>query len=576
MEYFKLLNLSKEPFSNSPNPEFFYQSPQHVACLQKLELSIRLRRGLSVVIGDVGTGKSTLCRQLIRKCTADRVVEAHLILDPHFVTPLEFLSALAAMFGLGGVGESENSTWQIKENIKKFLFDKGVREKKTVVLVIDEGQKLPKFCLEILRELLNFETNEHKLLQIVIFAQREFHQTITEHPNFADRINFFHILKPLTYAETRDMLRFRLEQAKNSYKAPELFTKSGIFAVYRATGGYPRKIIHLCHRVLVTLIIQNRSKADWSLVRWCSRMLFPGEAFPMPWAVTAVMACFLIIVAIVGFTPGKLKVPFLDEVGKLKNALRQQEDANSFVPKRYKIPLPLDAAEREQGMSRKEAVYSEMKVRGRIIAPTSQVSGTSITSSVVSDTPSDELTELAATRPQPDPAEPNTGVSQESPPAGSYVPDTLGQITLKPGDNLEQMIRKVYGTYDQQYLKAVMQSNPHIRGANDLDAGRSITFPTLPIKCGSIPQNGSLVQVAEKNTLEDAYRLIRSYPHNAPAIFLLPYWNTQDGLKFSLLLKDCCVDKQSAEYALREIPPSFGSSAKIITRWDDNFIFFAR
>ncbi|MBW2200522.1 MAG: transposase, partial [Deltaproteobacteria bacterium] len=67
MDYFKILNLNREPFSNSPDPEYFFQSRQHLGCLQKVELALRLRRGLNVVIGDIGTGKTTLCRQLIRR-----------------------------------------------------------------------------------------------------------------------------------------------------------------------------------------------------------------------------------------------------------------------------------------------------------------------------------------------------------------------------------------------------------------------------------------------------------------------------------------------------------------------------
>ncbi|MGD8724773.1 MAG: type II secretory pathway protein, partial [Desulfobacterales bacterium] len=66
MDYFNILNLKQEPFSNSPDPDFFFHSREHRECLQKLELSLLLRRGLNVIIGDVGTGKTTLCRQLIR------------------------------------------------------------------------------------------------------------------------------------------------------------------------------------------------------------------------------------------------------------------------------------------------------------------------------------------------------------------------------------------------------------------------------------------------------------------------------------------------------------------------------
>ena len=91
MDYFSILNLKKEPFSNSPDPKFFFQSRQHLDCLQKLELALRLHRGLNVIIGDVGTGKTTLCRQLIRKFADNEEIETHLILDPFFTDTSEFL-----------------------------------------------------------------------------------------------------------------------------------------------------------------------------------------------------------------------------------------------------------------------------------------------------------------------------------------------------------------------------------------------------------------------------------------------------------------------------------------------------
>ena len=104
MKYFKILNFIREPFSNSPEPEFFFQSPKHVRCLQKLELAIRLRRGLNVVIGHVGTGKTTLCRHLILQFATTNEdadpVETHLLMDPAFTTPLEFLSTVALSFGI--------------------------------------------------------------------------------------------------------------------------------------------------------------------------------------------------------------------------------------------------------------------------------------------------------------------------------------------------------------------------------------------------------------------------------------------------------------------------------------------
>ena len=235
MDYFGLLNLNREPFSNSPDPDFFFHSRQHMDCLQKLELSLLLRRGLNVIIGEVGTGKTTLCRQLIRRFAQKEEIETHLILDPHFLNATEFLATVTKML-VGKKPAAGSHDWQIKEHIKQYLFRKGVDQKKTVILVIDEGQKIPAFCLEILREFLNYETNEYKLLQIVIFAQTEFENTIRKYPNFADRINLFHLLKPLSFNDTRLMIKFRLEKSSNSRKKLNLFTYPALWAIFRITG----------------------------------------------------------------------------------------------------------------------------------------------------------------------------------------------------------------------------------------------------------------------------------------------------------------------------------------------------
>ena len=274
MDYFRILNFTKEPFSNSPDPELFYGSKQHLGCLQQLELSLRLRRGLNVVIGEVGTGKTTLCRQIIRILSNDDRIETHLILDPHFSTAAEFLASIAEML-VGSRPSKKASNRQIKEVIKTHLFTKGVDEDRTTALIIDEGQKIPVFCLEILRELLNYETNDQKLLQIVIFAQGEFETTLKEHRNFSDRINLYDFLHPLNFRDTRLMIRHRLDRASASSDMVTFFSFPSLWAIYRATKGYPRRIVTLCHRSLLTVIIQNREKAGWLLVRSCAKRVFP-------------------------------------------------------------------------------------------------------------------------------------------------------------------------------------------------------------------------------------------------------------------------------------------------------------
>jgi len=267
MEYFQLLHLGKEPFSNSPDPEFYYPSPHHEGCLQKIELAIRLRRGLNVVFGDVGTGKTTLCRNILHRFSTEEDIDLHLILDPGFSSPLEFIAGIAKHLGIFD-SQLKNDPWQLKENIKNYLYEQGVKNNKIVVLIIDEGQKIPDFGIEILREFLNYETNQFKLLQIIIFAQKEFQEIIKEYENFTDRINECLKLPALNFINTIRIIQFRLLKASDG-KVNNLFTFPALLKIYISTRGYPRKILHLCHLVLLALIIKKQKKANYFLVRSC-------------------------------------------------------------------------------------------------------------------------------------------------------------------------------------------------------------------------------------------------------------------------------------------------------------------
>ncbi|MFW6147548.1 MAG: ExeA family protein [Thermodesulfobacteriota bacterium] len=320
MDYYKLLKLKREPFSNSPDPVFFFKSRRHLECLQQLELSVRLRRGLNVVIGNVGTGKTTLCHQLIRQFDREKKFKSFLMLDPSFNNPRDFLLNVAAMF-LEEV-EADASDWELKEKIKHYLFTKGVSEEKIILLIIDEGQKISYACLELLREFLNYETNQYKLLQIIIFAQDEFADALNDLPNFADRINHCHVLGPLDFRDTKAMIQFRLLRAGgNGRTGTSLFNFAAMFAVYRATGGYPRKVINLCHKVTLALIIQDRSRGGWFLVRSCIQKALPGQSRKWQWAA----------VTAIGITAALLLLPFSPSPYKIKMPWNWHEETQAFT-----------------------------------------------------------------------------------------------------------------------------------------------------------------------------------------------------------------------------------------------------
>lgn len=541
MDYFKILNLSREPFSNSPEPELFFQSMGHLDCLQQLELAIRLRRGLNVVMGEVGTGKTTLCRQLILRLAESEKehpeIETHLLLDPSFSTPREFLATVAASFGIPGA-ESAESEWQIKEGVKNYLFQKGVDEKKTVLLIIDEGQKLPDFCREILREFLNYETNENKLLQIVIFAQNEFREVLKGHKNFADRVNRLYLLGPLNFKGTRAMIRFRLARAGRPADGARLFTLPALWAVYRATGGYPRKIITLCHQILLAVIIQNRVKADWFLVRATSRRQMPELIRRERW--TAMGFATLLLLAVLAYL-------FLVQGGF--NIL--QHDL-----------LPAQTAAVPAVLAPPISPVAPIHSAGPPVSPPAPTEGGG-TSALPKA--------LSKSAPDPKPDRDKTVESERGP----KIPERLGRLKIREGGTILYLLQEIYGDFRSAPFQSFIQANPHIADLNMVRAGETIHFPAIPTSSPFLDPEKIWVQIAKKSDLEEAHRIYKNYPADMPPVRLIPSWNPREGMLFVVYLKKPFYSEPGARDAIRNLPPALAAHAEIMRKPDRDTVFFA-
>ena len=267
MSYYKVLGFQKEPFSTSPDPDFFYSSRQHETALTNILIELRLRRGLSILLGDVGTGKTTLSRKLIQELKNREDCIFHMILDPSFEDTTSFLVSFSKNLGIECPGDHGQGLRieDLRESLQRFLFQKGAVENRTVILIVDEAQKLNQTSLEILRVLLNYETNEFKLLQLVLLGQLELQDRIKAIPNFFDRISYKGKLEPLDYSETKEMILFRVKQA--GYQAHmNLFLEDAFRAIYDYTGGYPRQVTLLCHQALKELLLKNKFVVDADLI----------------------------------------------------------------------------------------------------------------------------------------------------------------------------------------------------------------------------------------------------------------------------------------------------------------------
>lgn len=263
MSYYKILGFQKEPFSTSPDPDFFYLSKAHDAALTSILIELRLKRGLGVILGDVGTGKTTLSRKLIQELKNRDDCLFQMILDPSFDDPSLFLSCISKNFGIS-VPENA-SILALRETLERFLFEKAVVEGKTVILVVDEAQKLSDSSLENLRVLLNYETNEFKLLQLVLLGQLELQAKIKDIANFFDRISYKGKLEALDFNETKEMIFFRIRQA-GYMSGMNVFLEDALHAIHEATGGHPRQVTMLCHRALKSLLLKNKLVVDSQII----------------------------------------------------------------------------------------------------------------------------------------------------------------------------------------------------------------------------------------------------------------------------------------------------------------------
>ena len=566
MDYFNILKLKQEPFSNSPDPEFFFHSREHLECLQKLELSLLLRRGLNVIIGDVGTGKTTLCRQLIRRFAKREEINTHLILDPYFVDAHELLTTVGKMI-MGPEVKLGSNEWQIKEQIKQYLFKEGVEKNKTTVLIIDEGQKIPVFCLEILREFLNYETNEFKLLQIIIFAQKEFENTIKKYANFADRINLYHYLKPLSFRDTRLMIKYRLEKSKDTDKKIDIFSYPALLTIYRKTGGYPRKIINLCHHCVLTMIVQNRSTVGYRLVRSCIKRIFPKE--PVRWkraVATVGIAVFAATILLAFQIPDQLKTLLPEKITEKLSVLQQTEDPAANQPAAN--PEAIDQTDTPVTVDSTAPVESPAAIETES-SPTDLAETVSQEAAAESEM---QVASIAAT-----PVEPKESNPDEQTEAQTRETDTqmLGYIKLKHNETLSRLIQRVYGRYTSKYFRLLILANPDIDDPDRVEIGQTIHLPAIPADVPGQKDKAWWILFTEKDNLEAAYDYLRAYPQEAPPARLIPYWTSQTGNRFAVVLKEYFYDKDAAHQHLRDMPLDLSSQGTVSAPWDENTVYFA-
>ncbi|MBM3879244.1 MAG: ATPase [Verrucomicrobia bacterium] len=264
--YLEYFGLTEPPFDLAPNPRFLFFSPKHREALNHLLYGIRERKGFVQLTGEVGAGKTTLCRALLEQL--DHQHATALILNP--VLDFEqLLRAIAVEFGLEVQGLDRLATIAA---LNQFLLGLA-HEGRTAVLLIDEAQDLTDPMLEQVRLLSNLETDRHKLLQIVLLGQPELRQRLNHARlrQLRQRITVRYHLEPLRLREVGEYIQHRLHLA--GAKGLPTFTAPAIWRVHRYSQGIPRLVNAVCDRCLLAAFVQRRDQVDYRLVRLAIREL---------------------------------------------------------------------------------------------------------------------------------------------------------------------------------------------------------------------------------------------------------------------------------------------------------------
>ncbi|MCC6640657.1 MAG: AAA family ATPase [Deltaproteobacteria bacterium] len=295
--YTAFYGLREKPFALSPDPRFLFLAQSHREALAHLLYGIEQGEGFIAITGEVGTGKTTLCRTLLQRLGGDS--EVAFVFNPK-LSGIELLKTINAELGIRHDGESQR---ELNEALNRFLLEKK-RESRRVLLIIDEAQNLERETLEQVRLLSNLETETSKLIQIVLLGQPELDAMLesSELRQLEQRIGVRWRLRSLSPSETREYVKHRLRVAAGAPIEP--FSAAALRELHRLSGGVPRVVNVLADRALLAGYVARareigpaRVRAAANEVRGHRRRRWLPRGLARPGLVDVSLATALIVCA---------------------------------------------------------------------------------------------------------------------------------------------------------------------------------------------------------------------------------------------------------------------------------------
>jgi general secretion pathway protein A len=507
--YTTFFGFKERPFDVTPDPKFLYLSPEHTEMLASLVYGISQRRGFITVIGEAGTGKTTLLN-----ATLDR-------LDPKtqvayiFNTDVSFEELLTMTLMELGLARAEGSLYKLQalDRLNRFATEQ-MAKGGNVVLIVDEAQNLDHRMMENLRLLSNLETRKQKLIQIVFSGQPELDRKLS-HPSLrqlAQRISLRRYITALGERQTYEYVQHRLGVA--GYRGPRLFKGRAQELIWRYSGGIPRKINILCDNALLIAFGLSNKKCSTAVMEEAIRDLswspfshswlpgtetLPGDLIPAPKPsdasaiarhkyVSAVFIAFAAcLVFLLGLSLGKFSFSQRANTPIEPKALVQGKIIKKSIVQSLS-GLTVAATPVRTGIKGSDGTGGSKDNNAPLDAP-----------AATGDTPSgQEASRLFSPKdkkihkgsltaplsdkgppPHTTPMKRQAGIRVTPEKTNAPLKSLPHVIAVKPGDRLYDIIRQTYGTYNESLVNTVLRENPAILSADQIFVGQRITLPQI-------------------------------------------------------------------------------------------------